>query len=430
MQSRDLNISGTLFTLPGGDVKLAFGGSDRNEEAGINNTAFGDPFRGFKRNVLAEFGELYVPVIGDANAIPFVKQLTLSAAIRHDHYSDVGSTTNPKLGVLWTPVDNLDFRGTWGTAFRAPSAGELLIQGLGAGVAYLYNYDVENSSGTGVVPVFIEQAYNKPLEPEKAKTWTVGFDYKPSFLSGAKFSMDYYNVDYRNRIILPPFDTDMLEHPNIYGSLLTSFANDAAAEAYLNNFKSKPNDVFLNLENLSGGYTGVRYVYNDSQQNAAVSQQAGFDVQGEYAFAVADNDFDARTNIAVIDHINTQFSATSTPLNEVNTYTNPPKFRMRDELTWSRDEWRVNGALNFTNGYTDTSASPYGTVGSHTTFDLNVRYSPHFIEGLSGTISVINLFNTDPPYVHGGVGFSGIHYDVGNASPMGRFISFEIQKVW
>jgi outer membrane receptor protein involved in Fe transport len=428
MGSYELNASGTLFTLPGGDVKLAIGGSDRNERGLVNNSALGNPNQTARRNVLAEYAELYVPFVSQSNSMPFVQQLSLSAAVRHDHYSDFGDTTNPKVGVSWTPVSDLDVKSTWGTAFRAPSIGELFTSSLGAGQAFLFTYPVENAAGTGTQPIFINQSYNKPLSPEKAHTWTVGFDYHPSFLEGAKLSVDYYDVDYRDRIVRPPFDTGVLARTSIYGSLLTPFANDAQAAAYLAAFVAQPGAQFLDFTGT--GSAGVRYAYNLSLQNAAVSNQTGFDIQGDYSFAWGANDFNAHADLAIIDHINTQYSATSVPNNQVNTYSNPPRFRMRDELSWNRGEYHVNAALNYTNSYTDTSATPYGTVGAFTTLDVNLRYDPEFIPGFSGSLSVLNITHASPPYVAGGVGYPGIHYDVGNASPLGRFISIELQQTW
>jgi hypothetical protein len=57
------------------------------------------------------YGELYVPVFGPGNAMPFFERLELNAAVRYDKYSDVGSTTNPKFGINWSPIDAITLRG-------------------------------------------------------------------------------------------------------------------------------------------------------------------------------------------------------------------------------------------------------------------------------------------------------------------------------
>ncbi len=426
MSSYDTTATGTLFALPGGPVKAAFGLSDRLERVLNQNTVFA-VHNAIRRDVLAEYGEIYVPLVGDSNALPFVQRLTLSAAIRHDHYSDFGDTTNPKIGVLWTPSSAFDVRASWGSAFRAPSIGELLLN-KGMGAAGIITFPFDNPSGAGSVPVFVTGGENPTLVPEKANTWTAGVDVHPAFLAGLKFAVDYFNVSYRNRIIQPPFDTTVLEHPNVYGSLITQFPNDAAAAAYLANFLTQPGSYFIDITGT--GSTGIRYLYKTSLINAAVAHQSGFDLLGEYVFSIGEDSFDIRANLAIINEIRTQLSPTSSAIDLVNTYNNPLQLRMRDDVSWTRGNWQVNAALNYANSYTDTSSSSSPSVDAFATVDLNVHYTFEQVDGLSAGLNVTNLFDRSPPYVNGGVGLVGVHYDVGNASPLGRFISFEVRENW
>lgn len=50
---------------------------------------------------------------------------TLSAGLRVDDYSTVGSSVNPRLGLLWHPSPRANFKLLYGTAFRAPNSFEL-----------------------------------------------------------------------------------------------------------------------------------------------------------------------------------------------------------------------------------------------------------------------------------------------------------------
>ncbi len=50
---------------------------------------------------------------------------TLTAGLRQDHYSDFGSTTNPRLALVWNASDTLITKVLYGEAFRAPSISEL-----------------------------------------------------------------------------------------------------------------------------------------------------------------------------------------------------------------------------------------------------------------------------------------------------------------
>ena len=80
-----------------------------------------DNIGGLNRKVTSAYGEIYIPVVGKGNAIPLVQALEIDAAVRYDHYSDFGDTTNPKVGVTWKVDDDLKLRGSWGTSFRAPT---------------------------------------------------------------------------------------------------------------------------------------------------------------------------------------------------------------------------------------------------------------------------------------------------------------------
>lgn len=50
---------------------------------------------------------------------------TLTAGLRHDRYSDVGSTTNPRLALVWDAAADWTLKLLYGEAFRAPSFSEL-----------------------------------------------------------------------------------------------------------------------------------------------------------------------------------------------------------------------------------------------------------------------------------------------------------------
>jgi len=79
---------------------------------------------------------------------------TLTAGIRFDHYSDFGSTVNPRLALVWTATEDLVTKLLYGEAFRAPSFSEL--------------YSINN-------PVIIG---NNKLDPETIKTTELSFGYE------------------------------------------------------------------------------------------------------------------------------------------------------------------------------------------------------------------------------------------------------------
>jgi iron complex outermembrane receptor protein len=124
-------LSGELFNLPAGAVMGAVGFDLRREEYKFNgdkraaaarpvilNAPFDDPnaLDGVHRDIKAVYAELLVPV---------VKNLDVTLAIRRDHYSGIGSTTNPKVSFRYQPIPQLLFRGSYNEGFRAPSFNQL-----------------------------------------------------------------------------------------------------------------------------------------------------------------------------------------------------------------------------------------------------------------------------------------------------------------
>ena len=59
----------------------------------------------------------------------FARDWTLTGGLRHDRYSDFGSTTNPRLALVWEARHDLTAKLMYGTAFRAPSFVELYAGG-------------------------------------------------------------------------------------------------------------------------------------------------------------------------------------------------------------------------------------------------------------------------------------------------------------
>ena len=105
------NITGTLFTLPAGDVGVAVGYEYRKEsgffspdalaQTGIStDLAAGPTGGGYSLDEV--YAELSIPVLAD---LPFAKELSISLASRYSDYDTFGDTTNSKFGFTWKPFD-------------------------------------------------------------------------------------------------------------------------------------------------------------------------------------------------------------------------------------------------------------------------------------------------------------------------------------
>ncbi len=78
-------------------------------------------------------GNVFIPVPSNSviwalygqDEFTILHNLTLSAGLRYDHYSDFGGTTNPRLGLIYHVFHPTTLKLLYGTAFRAPEPFEL-----------------------------------------------------------------------------------------------------------------------------------------------------------------------------------------------------------------------------------------------------------------------------------------------------------------
>lgn len=88
------------------------------------------------------------------------------AGLRHDWYSTYGGSTNPRLGLVWQPRAGNFLKLLYGEAFRAPSPEE--------------SYSAFGSFDGGGNPIGTFRAPNPDLRPEKSKTLSLTWDWRPT----------------------------------------------------------------------------------------------------------------------------------------------------------------------------------------------------------------------------------------------------------
>jgi iron complex outermembrane recepter protein len=432
-KSIDLLLNGRVAQTSAGDVGIAVGASYRDEDAAVHayqngtSTANG----GLDRTVRSYYGEIYVPIVGDQNSKPLLHALAISAAVRGDRYSDFGSTTNPRVGLLWSPLSSVSIRGSYGTSFRAPTEYEI-GQTLAPVIGIL---PFENPVGPGNVPV-IESTVSAPLTAEKATTIDFGVEYRPAGLEGLNLTLNYYDIRYKERIIEVFAPANALTAPNVYGELITSLPSDAAAQAYLANAIASGATYFGNFAG-TVGTTGVRYAFDAGLHNASIVRQSGLDFIGNLTSKFSAGNLSSQFNATFVDKIDTAYSPGAGFANLVSTYGNPPKWRLRALEAWTTAGWEVNAAVSVVGSYVNTAGLGSPTVSSWTTVDLGARV--HVDRYLSGSgwkgvtlgLSALNVLNRDPPYINAiSTTSEPIHFDPTNASPLGRFVSIDLRKRW
>jgi iron complex outermembrane receptor protein len=125
---------------------------------------------------------------------PFTSTFDVTVAGRFDRYSDYGSDFSPKIAARWQPLDNLTFRGSYGTGFRAPGL-DILTQKLTFSAEPVN--DPLSCTLSGALPNCIIQidSYsiaNPSLTSEQSDQFSLGVVYDP--FDWLDVSLDYYNI--------------------------------------------------------------------------------------------------------------------------------------------------------------------------------------------------------------------------------------------
>lgn len=431
--SLDALVNGTLFSTSGGDVKVALGGTYRNETFAVGTTeTLGGAttvysYPSSHRDVESGFAEFYVPLVGEANAMPFVRRLDFSAAVRYDDYSDFGSTTNPKIGAIWGPTDDFDLRGTYGTSFQAP-----LLQNLNLPVTYEAAY-LPNPAATPIpaTDTILEGGGNPDLKPEKATVFTGGVNWHPIWLPELTASATYSNVNYTNLIGQPPITSEA----DIFGDpVLATFIqfNPPLAEV-----QADFNSPGFQGDSTHLGPAGVKAIFDERVANLAAERESNIDFRASYSLAT---DFGQIAMTGVVDrYLNDALqTAPLAPSEEIDsTFGEPPRWKARGNVAWSRDGFTAAATLNYTGSYSDNLVAPSVRIGSWITADAYFSYATGttaasaYLQNLRVSLTVQNVADTKPPFVVIPAllpGQNPIPYDAVNASPVGRLIAVQLTK--
>ena len=123
--------------------------------------------------------------------------LSLTAAGRFEHYSDFGNTVTGKLAARYEIVDGFALRGSVSNGFRAPSLHQQVFTTTSTN--FISGVPVDILTIPVSNPIARALGAND-LKPEKSLNLSGGFTANP--LAGLTFTVDYYNIRIRNRVVL------------------------------------------------------------------------------------------------------------------------------------------------------------------------------------------------------------------------------------
>ncbi|MBV1776755.1 TonB-dependent receptor [Burkholderiaceae bacterium DAT-1] len=424
-----------LMDLPGGALSVATGVDvvHRNlNEQFPGSFARGEqyhPIYSFaigKQTVSAAFIELVAPI---------TRQLELEAAARIDHYDTYGSSTTPKLGFKYNPLDNLVFRGTYAEGFRAPNPAEIGNSGSTSGALVPF-YDPKYCAGGTPADAYVQANYdtfcsinppqeqlpNAHLQPEKSRSYTLGMVFEPT--NWFNLSVDYYDIKLRNQIIaVGLLGQQQFDHPELYGSI-----------------------IYRTTAPMVDAATGKEYfpiVYETYPFiNASSTHTSGVDIDARLKFNLGEwGKLTAATSYTHVSKFDMSYGGKTYSIagthgpSFVSGDTGAPQTRIQETLTWNRGPVELSTTVNYTSGIsvldptigsnscTDalsgefngaTPPSQFCTVDAFTTVNLQGRYKVNKQLSLFG--SVTNVFDRHAPYDLQTTGAAGYGANYGGAA--------------
>ncbi|RUO61900.1 TonB-dependent receptor domain-containing protein [Pseudidiomarina insulisalsae] len=401
-----------LVELPGGYIGVAFGFEYREETSETITDEF--TRRGLTANAATpnEFGsydvseafvEVNLPILAD---VAFAKELSVDAAFRKADYSHAGSVDAWKVGAIYSPFEDIRFRGTVGKAVRAPNIAEAFSP-RSPGFAQVSDpCDADNinqnpnraanCAALGVpegfqandnVSIQLISGGNPDLDPEESDSITLGMVYTPSYIENFSVTVDLYDIEISDAITFIQAQTVVNNCVDAVGGPSDTFCDQVSRDP-------STNDITL----VESGYL-----------NASGLNTRGVEVDINYWTDLARFDLPGRlqTNLFINHLLELEFFEFQTQPdlnNDERGEVGDPEWQARFSLTYRLDDLRANWSAR----YIDRSAlfdvterleayenvSP-NYVGSIVTHDLSADY--HISDNFSINAGIRNVFDQTPP---------------------------------
>ncbi len=450
-------FDGDVYTLPGGEIKLAFGGEyqDQDYDVQAGDIIFGtqdsgsagvvidgvqvfgpsDPLQTVRlnRDVKSAFGEVVVPVFGAGNAVTALQELSLSASVRYDDYSDFGSVSNPKYGITWRPLEWISLRGSIGDSFVAPSLADnsatTVDSATFATASFLY--PPQSLIDSGAYPpvqagqqAILLQGTAPGIEPQTAETKSVGFDIDPPFAPGLRLSLTWWDISYSGLISLPSFFSPIPSFVT-FASFKTVNPNQAQIDTALGSVDSvvgtcepQPDCVYI--------------ITDGRKNNTGDFKTDGLDWATFYERPTEFGSIDFNINATYV--LNREQNAVpGAPFNNLLA-TDYSRFKASTSLGANIGRFRAEATLYHTQGYdlgAPIGVPPQDNVSSFDVVNLFFRYDLQgegLLSNVELTMNVNNVFDEDPPEYRNTNTVSLNNNGYTNGTTIGRLFEFGFRK--
>jgi iron complex outermembrane recepter protein len=414
------------------------------------------------------FTEIRAPI---AQNQPWSKDLDIDAGYRYSDYSTAGVTNTYKFEVQYAPVEDVRFRGGFNRAVRAPNLIELYNpQSYGqqsfigvdpcaptinaAGQLTAATASFAQCAHTGVTAAeygnggaavngkggdTISQCTanqcgqviggNPNLQPEVARTWSVGATFTPTFIKGFQATIDYYHIAIAGEVGTIP------------GNYLFDQCLATGNPTDCSQVVRTPSGALHGATVAGGGYI------NQASINTGAALASGIDISTAY-----------RLNLNSMGSLSMSMNGTWLQHNVTTPYPGAvpydcvglfgitcnvgvnPRWRHVMRFTWNTPwnvllsaQWRFIGPTAFDNNSTNVSLAneeegaydaANARISGYSYLDLTAAV--HVWKGIEIRAGVNNLFDKDPPLLTSDITEESANNTFGSYDTLGRqlFVAF------
>jgi len=332
-----------------------------------------------------------------------IENLDLKIAGRFEEFEN-DSSFDPKFSFKYAASENITLRASKSSSFSMPSMAQMFSSDINLGSVRDFNGDSP----------FVRQAQigNPDLKPATSNNINIGFIFENSL---QRLSIDYWNIDYKNRIEAQSAQVILNTDPN-GPSITRNSSGDliGVTTTYFNEESTEVSGIDLNFNKLlltSDKYGDVSLIINSTTLIEFLTPALGNE--------------DSEIMINRVGKFNYDTNTHSLPKNRINTF-----------LNWKYQEYDINFNSRYIDGYSNerpinSLGTAYGydnSVDSFLTNDLSIKKLVRTNKGeIDIKLSVNNVFDEEAPRLYDAPDFS---FDTRVHDPRGRIIgiSFEYRN--
>ena len=223
-----------VFRIEAGDTESWAPGGFENQGFSVGSNGF----QGFSADVAGRFGRDsragYVDLDVDVS-----DRWLVSAAVRHEDFSDFGDTTKGKFATRYQVSPALALRGAISSGFRAPSVGQSNLRR--AATTFVDGRLVESLTLPPTNPVAVLKG-GKPLKQEESVNLSLGAAFS---LGNVDVTLDWFRIEVDGRIALTQQNLSDQDRADLIAADIVGAETVTAVTFFVNDIDSKTTGIDL-----------------------------------------------------------------------------------------------------------------------------------------------------------------------------------------